>query len=116
MGMFDSVHVICPYCGERTDLQSKVGRCNLDNYTLNNAPIDILEDLASGGGWTECDNCKKEIEVKRNLYNRSYYVDEYFNEDSNPGKDCRDKKFSTISSLEKRIKRLEHELGIKNEE
>ena len=45
MGMFDRVMVDCPNCGDRVELQSKAGNCNLDKYTLETAPVQILVDI-----------------------------------------------------------------------
>lgn len=46
MGMFDSVTVSCPECGDLVDQQSKAGRRNLAVFTLDNAPLEILLDIA----------------------------------------------------------------------
>jgi transposase-like protein len=45
MGMFDTVMVPCPTCGERDGFQSKGGRCMLDEFTLEEAPDDVLSDV-----------------------------------------------------------------------
>ena len=66
MGMFDTVMVDCPYCGEKTGLQSKAGRCELLEYDLTDAPLDVMGELVSGGGWKQCDNCEGMIVVKAN--------------------------------------------------
>ncbi len=46
MGCFDSVNVPCPRCGHVNVLQNKAGPCLLNTYSLWNAPLDILADLA----------------------------------------------------------------------
>lgn len=45
MGMFDSVMVPCPKCGECAEFQSKGGDCTLAVYTLDEAPTDVLSDI-----------------------------------------------------------------------
>lgn len=45
MGMFDSVMVPCPECGERSEFQSKSGDCTLAVYDLEVCPPDILGDV-----------------------------------------------------------------------
>lgn len=46
MGMFDSVYVKCPKCGQDVEFQSKGGDCILAEFTdLNNIPVDVASDL-----------------------------------------------------------------------
>jgi predicted RNA-binding Zn-ribbon protein involved in translation (DUF1610 family) len=45
MGLFDSVRVPCPNCGKLVEFQSKEGECYLNNYTLSDAPAEILCDI-----------------------------------------------------------------------
>lgn len=45
MGMFDSVWIKCPNCGEENEFQSKSGECLLGNYDLDNCPEDVLQDV-----------------------------------------------------------------------
>lgn len=45
MGIFDSVFINCPECSETIEFQSKVGECNLYNYTNENAPPNLVADL-----------------------------------------------------------------------
>lgn len=45
MGMFDTVMVPCPRCGEKYEFQTKGGRCLLENYELDEAPIEVLDDV-----------------------------------------------------------------------
>jgi hypothetical protein len=42
MGMYDSVMVPCPTCGESADFQSKSGNCNLETFALDEAPDNVL--------------------------------------------------------------------------
>jgi hypothetical protein len=60
MGMFDTVFVPCPKCGEKTGFQSKAGLCQLANYTLGDAPADVLADIA---GETEHCDCGESFRV-----------------------------------------------------
>jgi hypothetical protein len=45
MGMFDTIHYVCPICGDRFSQQTKVGDCALDNYTPESAPDWVLNQL-----------------------------------------------------------------------
>ena len=45
MGMFDSIYVQCPHCGASVEFQSKAWNCDLDIYTLDDAPLAILIDV-----------------------------------------------------------------------
>lgn len=43
--MFDRVWVKCPKCGADNEFQTKSGECCLDNYTLEDCPVDALVDV-----------------------------------------------------------------------
>ncbi len=45
MGMFDTVHIICPTCKHKIEIQTKAGRCNLLRYHSDNVPADIAMSL-----------------------------------------------------------------------
>jgi hypothetical protein len=45
MGMYDTVTVPCPQCGTLSDFQSKSGDCKLNEFTLADAPDDVLRDI-----------------------------------------------------------------------
>ena len=45
MGMFDTIEVPCPKCGELWPFQTKSGECVLGDYTLENAPLDARTDV-----------------------------------------------------------------------
>lgn len=42
MGMFDTIYVNCPNCGEQNEFQTKSGQCTLECYTLEDCPSDAL--------------------------------------------------------------------------
>jgi uncharacterized Zn-finger protein len=63
MGMFDSVYVPCPKCGALNEFQSKGGDCLLNEYTLENAPANVLLDMNRHSPAT-CQNCGTKYEVK----------------------------------------------------
>jgi len=57
MGMFDTVLVKCPKCGEEHEFQSKSGDCSLDVYTLENCPDDVLYNINRHSPYEcECNN------------------------------------------------------------
>ena len=64
MGMFDSVYIECPYCGDKTEVQSKSGDCTLDTYNQYNVPIAVAFGLINRAD--TCDNCNKIILVIEN--------------------------------------------------
>lgn len=45
MGMFDSIWVACPKCGEEIEFQSKSGDCSLKHYTLQDCPDDVMINI-----------------------------------------------------------------------
>jgi len=45
MGMYDSVFIPCPNCGEYNEFQSKGGDCFLETFYLENCPQDVLSDV-----------------------------------------------------------------------
>ena len=64
MGMFDSVWVNCKECGNKVEFQSKVGECCLHDYTINNAPPEILIDLNGEVQFCEKCNYPNELNVQ----------------------------------------------------
>lgn len=63
MGMFDRVMVPCPKCGTESEFQSKGGDCTLRDYTLENAPADVLLDVNRHAPNT-CKECGTVFAVK----------------------------------------------------
>lgn len=45
MGVYDTVMVPCPTCGERAEFQSKSGNCLLETFALEDAPDVVLLDV-----------------------------------------------------------------------
>ena len=45
MGLFDSVYADCPTCEKPLEFQSKSGECGLNNYTVADAPTEVLWDV-----------------------------------------------------------------------
>ncbi len=60
MGMFDSLFMDCPACGaERAlEFQSKSGPCQLEEYTIENVPAEVLMGLHRDIEG-KCPNCGK---------------------------------------------------------
>lgn len=56
MGMYDSVFVNCPKCNKQNEFQSKSGGCFLDEYTLEDCPEDVLQNVNRHSP-TKCDEC-----------------------------------------------------------
>lgn len=66
MGMFDTIHVNCPVCGEEHEFQSKSGECLLRCYSLDNCPDDVLIN-ANRHSPNKCD-CGSSLSI--DVYNR----------------------------------------------
>lgn len=62
MGMFDTVMVPCPTCGEQAEFQSKGGKCLLETFTLEEAPDDVLLDVNRHSP-VRCSKCKTQFGV-----------------------------------------------------
>ena len=45
MGLYDTIAVPCPKCGELYPAQSKSGACEMKDYELDKAPSDVLADV-----------------------------------------------------------------------
>lgn len=56
MGMYDTIVVPCPTCGERTDFQTKSGECLLSVWGLEDAPANALADVNRHSPYT-CEKC-----------------------------------------------------------
>lgn len=69
MGMFDSVYVHCPECGETNELQSKSGECSLHTYLLNDAPLDVMVGIDQSN---YCKFCYKQFKLK--LINKPVWI------------------------------------------
>jgi DNA-directed RNA polymerase subunit RPC12/RpoP len=63
MGMYDSVMVPCPKCGEKSEFQSKSGPCDLTVTDLENTPWNVLLDVNRHAP-NECMNCQTKFAVK----------------------------------------------------
>jgi hypothetical protein len=69
MGLFDSVHFICPNCGYKfIEFQSKAGDCLCESYTWNEVPIEIAHDIQ--GEKECCPACEKWF-TPQGLFNSS---------------------------------------------
>lgn len=56
MGMFDTVLVPCPKCGNKVGFQSKSGTCELIDFELDDAPAEVLAG-ANRHSPHKCDKC-----------------------------------------------------------
>lgn len=62
MGMFDTLHMQCPNCGQRTSEQTKGGECQLLDLELDEQPM-ATEGIVDQP--FNCEKCEKLIVVKR---------------------------------------------------
>jgi DNA-directed RNA polymerase subunit N (RpoN/RPB10) len=56
VGVYDTVMVPCPTCGERVGFQSKSGSCLLETFMLEEAPDTVLLDVNRHAP-IRCDKC-----------------------------------------------------------
>ena len=56
MGLYDTVILKCPECDNEIKIQSKAGKCRLDEYQLADAPLSIAENMVDKSPFT-CDKC-----------------------------------------------------------
>jgi hypothetical protein len=57
MGMYDSVMVPCPSCGKQVEFQSKEWDCQMDRWSLEEAPAKVKFDIMNEPNHCEaCDN------------------------------------------------------------
>lgn len=63
MGLYDTVHFRCPYCGAEMSAQSKGGDCSLENYSIEDAPEDVMRDVNRHAPH-RCPECGKRVEIK----------------------------------------------------
>lgn len=68
MGMYDTLNVPCPHCGYINSLQSKAGPCGLYDYTIDDAPYVVVQDLANERQY--CLECSKEFSVRSRTVTR----------------------------------------------
>jgi len=52
---FDTVNIICYFCNNKIQIQSKAGECKLKEYDFKDAPDKILVDLS--GSEVKCNCC-----------------------------------------------------------
>lgn len=77
MGMFDSVMVPCPLCGTVNEFQSKGGLCQLRQYTLADAPVDVLGDLTNDT--EKCSKCGAEYRLQVRCKAKAVLARDYVN-------------------------------------
>jgi hypothetical protein len=65
MGVYDTILLPCPKCGELYGAQSKSGECFLNTYTFKNAPKEAMENVNRHAPFT-CSKCKTVFYVEFN--------------------------------------------------
>ena len=65
--MFDSVMVTCDVCGQRVEFQSKAGDQTLREYSLDDVPDEIANDL---DGCVEACSCGRVITLETKTVTR----------------------------------------------
>ena len=63
MGMYDTILVACPKCGNEENFQTKGGDCLLSVWKLAEAPQDALSDVNRHSPAT-CSKCAAVFEVE----------------------------------------------------
>lgn len=62
MGLYDSIYLKCPHCGEQEEVQSKAGKCDMEIFDKNSVPVIIAAALQDDD-WT-CYHCKETFRIK----------------------------------------------------
>lgn len=62
MGMFDTVWARCPKCDTRLGIQSKAGKCLLKDYSSDNVPATVAQDVQGDKVW--CEKCDQAYRVR----------------------------------------------------
>ena len=62
MGMFDSLYIKCPKCGNRLEFQSKSGICSMDTYGKNNLPPEVA--VGMNNVIVKCRSCKIKFQLQ----------------------------------------------------
>ena len=63
MGVYDTVMVPCPKCGEKYGAQTKSGPCRLATFEIDKVPPDVLEDVNRHAPFT-CYGCGARFHVE----------------------------------------------------
>jgi len=77
MGCFDTLLIPCPSCGKVRHEQSKAGSCILVDYSIDEAPANILADLS--GTVFICKRCAANFKIQfpvRATVERCTYLDD----------------------------------------
>jgi hypothetical protein len=77
MGMYDTIFMECPKCGEMNEEQTKWGPCRLHEYTIDDASPDAIEKFVQDP--VKCRSCGKKYIVK--MLQRPIYKVVSYNED-----------------------------------
>lgn len=64
MGLYDTVRIPCPECGELYDAQSKGGPCHLDTFDMDDAPADVMMDVNRHAPYTCSCGTRFEVHTK----------------------------------------------------
>jgi hypothetical protein len=56
MGVYDTVRVPCPQCGTLGYFQTKSGPCEMKEYDLADAPVDVMANVNRHAPW-QCEEC-----------------------------------------------------------
>ena len=62
MGMFNTILVPCPNCGEEIEFQTKSGTRMLERYNISRVPEEEVRGIL--GRTTECIECGYTIEIE----------------------------------------------------
>ncbi len=65
MGMFDSIHTLCPNCEKEIEFQSKSGPCML--MDCNEPKVPLIVAMGCNEDIIQCKNCEKNIQIVFNM-------------------------------------------------
>lgn len=62
MGLYDTLNIDCPRCGNPVEFQSKAGPCEMRSYHLHYVPVVVAHDL--NGKVEQCRGCDQYVVVR----------------------------------------------------
>lgn len=73
MGVYSTINIPCPKCGQLYPAQSKSGECNMETYKFPDVPFNVLSDINRHAPF-KCD-CGAVFQVEFNFYDRAQHED-----------------------------------------
>ena len=73
MGVYNTILVPCPECGNEVEFQTKSGDCSLTTYSILCAPYEEVKGIMGRNNY--CRECNTEVTIGRDPRDFSHLVD-----------------------------------------